>query len=301
MSSKIKRAIFTILICVTLTSCNPANTPTAIIASALPTTTTSSETPLPVISQTPTFTSTATLLPTLEPTATLTPLPVLSQQASESEMQKLLQNDVGCKMPCFLGVIPEKTTVGELKNILNRFGVTLHDYEGKGLAYAIEQFANSNVPPEAVFHISDGLVKSMRVYPNEANQFEWSIYSPSAILKRFGAPSKVTFGLSVIHEPTPTPWKGWYRMTFYYDDLGIIINYGDPEIVLDELITVCPNKDDFDGSRIWLGNSPYYPPSKDADGPLEDVTSFTLESFKEYLLLGPGACFYLKRDAIPIY
>jgi hypothetical protein len=34
---------------------------------------------------------------------------------------------------------------------------------------------------------------------------------------------------------------------------------------------------------------------------LEDVTSFTLESFRDYLLLGPGACFYLRSSAIPIY
>lgn len=298
MANQIKRAITMVFICITSVSCNSVNTPIAITASELPATNTMS---LPILSQTPSFTSTAFLTQTLEPIATLTPMPVLSQQDSESEIKELLQNDTDCKMPCFLGVIPEKTTVDELKNIFNHFGVPLHDYQGKGLAYAIEQSPISEVPPQAIFHIDNEVIQSIRVYPNGLNQFEWSIYSPSSILKRFGTPSKVTFGLQVIHEPTPTPWKGWYHMTFYYDNLGIIINYGDPEIVLDELITICPNKDKFIGNRIWLGNSPYYPPSQDEDGSLETVTSFTLESFKEYLLLGPGACFYLKRDAIPIY
>ena len=90
-------------------------------------------------------------------------------------------------------------------------------------------------------------------------------------------------------------------MTVYYDDLDFIIQYGLPEIRLDELITVCPNKDDFEYTRIWLGKNPNHPPSKSHDGPLEEVTSFTLESFREYLLLGAGACFYLKASAIPIY
>jgi hypothetical protein len=269
-----------------------------ITASAIPAT---NSTLLPILSQTPSVTPTITFTPTLEPTATLTPLRVLSQQASESEIRDLLQNDVDCKPPCFLGVFPEKTTVDELKNIFKRFGLPLHDYEGKGRAYAVEQFPNGDVPPETGFHLSDGLVKSMRVYPNRSNQFEWSIYSPSAMLKRFGTPSKVTFGLTVVHEPTPTPWKGWYHMTFFYDNLNLIISYSEPEIRLGELITVCPNKDDFQGAIIWLGKSPYYPPSPDVDGPLEDVTSFTLESFRDYLLLGPGACFYLKASAIPIY
>lgn len=298
MSSKTKRAIFTVLICITLVSCNPVNTPTAIIASTLPST---SATPLPIISQTPTFTPTVTSPPTLEPTITLTSLPELSRQASESEIKELLQNDTKCEPPCFLGVIPEKTTVDELKLIFNRFRLPLYDYEGKGRAYALEKFPNSEIPPETRFNLGDGLIKSMEVNIDRSNQFEWSIYSPSTILKRYGTPSKVTFGLQVIHEPTPTPWKSWYHMTFFYDDLDLIILYHRPEIRLDELITVCPNKDDFLGAFIWLGKSPYYQPSPDEDGALEDVTSFTLESFKEYLLLGPGACFYLKRDAIPIY
>ncbi len=298
MYSKIKRAIFTVIICITLASCNPVSTPSPIVVSELPATGT---TPLPIISQTPSFISTATLSPTLEPTITLTPLPVLSQQASESEIRDLLQNDVDCKPPCFLGVIPEKTTVDELKLIFNHFGSPLYDYEGKGRAYALEKFPNSELPPETGFHLDSGFVKSMRVYLDRSNQFEWSIYSPSAMLKRYGTPSKITFGLQVIHEPTPTPWKAWYHMTFFYDDLDLIIWYYEPEIRLDELITVCPNKDEFQGAIMWLGRSPYYPPSPDEDGALEDVTSFTLETFKEYLLLGSGACFYLKRDAIPIY
>jgi hypothetical protein len=298
MANIIKRVIFIVCICVALASCNSVNAPTIASTSVLSATSTP---PSSVISRTPTFTSTPTSSPTSEPAATLTPLQVLSQQASENEIMNLLQNDVDCKPPCFLGVIPEKTTLDELRNIFNHFGLPMHDYEGKGLAYAVEQFPDSDVPPEVVFHISNGLVKNARVYPNKSNQFEWSIYSPSAMLKRFGTPSKVTFGLTVVHEPTPTPWKGWYHMTFFYDDLNLIISYSEPEIRLGELITVCPNKDDFQGALIWLGKSPYYPPSPDADGPLEDVTSFTLESFKDYLLLGPGACFYLKASAIPIY
>ncbi|MEK6751780.1 MAG: RNA-binding protein [Chloroflexota bacterium] len=294
MSNKIKRGIFTVLICVTLISCTSVNIPTATTTKKLPETDTT-------INQTPTITFTPFVTRTLEPVATTTSLPVLSQQISESEIKELLQNDVVCKLPCFLGIIPEKTTVEELKNIFNHFGLPLHDYEGKGRAYAVEKFPNSDIPPSVVFHLSKGLVKSMRVSLYQSNQFEWSIYSPSAILQRFGTPSNVTFELDVIHEPTSTPWKAWYHMTFFYDDLDLIIWYHRPEIRLDKFITVCPNKDDFQGAVLGLGKSSYYPPSPDEVGLLEEVTSFTLESFKEYLLLGPGACFYLKRDSIPIH
>lgn len=293
MTNQINKTSVIILFYITLASCNSANTPIA-------TTTNIFETDI-AISQTPAGTFLPVAPPTLEPTITLTSFPVLSQQVSESEIKGILQNDAKCKPPCYLGVIPEKTTVDELKLIFNRFGLPLYDYEGKGRAYALEKFPNSEIPPETIFYLDNGLVKNMEVNIDRSNQFEWSIYSPSAILRRYGTPSKVTFGLQVIHEPTPTPWKSWYHMTFFYDDLDLIILYHRPEIRLDELITVCPNKDDFLGAFIWSGISSIYQPSPDEDGPLEEVTSFTLESFKEYLLLGPGACLYLKRDAIPIY
>lgn len=53
---------------------------------------------------------------------------------------------------------------------------------------------------------------------------------------------------------------------------------------------------------IWLGNTPEqdYPPLPTEDGSLEEVTSFTLESFRDFLLLGADACFDLKANAIPI-
>ena len=178
----------------------------------------------------------------------------------------------------------------------------MRDYEGKGLAYAVEDFPTKQVSPQTIYYIADGVVKSAEVFLNQSTQLEWSAYSPIALLSQFGAPSEVTFGLQVIHEPSPTPAKGWYSMTFFYHDLDLIIRYSDVEITLGELITVCPNKDDFSqGAHMWLGKSPEYAPLPSQDGPLREVTSFTPESFRDFLLLGPGACFELKATAIPIY
>jgi hypothetical protein len=55
--------------------------------------------------------------------------------------------------------------------------------------------------------------------------------------------------------------------------------------------------------RTWVGLVRDFRSALPAleDDPLEDVTSFNLEIFRDYLLLGPGACFYLKASAIPIY
>ena len=199
----------------------------------------------------------------------------------------------------FLGVMPEQTTLGELKNIVLRFGLPLYDYQGT--VYSIGYDSDQDTTPDTQFFIQSGMVNSIEISIDPKNEFEWSLYSPAGVLKRLGVPSFVTFGLQVVHEPTPTSWKAWYLMTFYYDDLDFIIQYGLPEVTLGELITVCPNKDTFDDTFLWLGKNPDHPPYKSQDDPLEDVTSFTLERFRDYILLDPGACFYLKRNAIPIY
>jgi len=252
-----------------------------------------------------TITSSPSAVPLLKPTemvvptATLTPPISFSLELRDSEIRRLMNDDSKCKFPCFLGIVPEQTTLGELKNILQMLGLSPAIY--KDIVYNIYNYPDKDIPPHAQFFIYKEKVNSIKIDIEQKNEFEWSLYSPANVLKRLGAPSFVTFGLQVVHEPTPTPWKAWYIMTFYYDDLDFIIQYGTPEIRLDELIIVCPNKDNFEYTRIWLGKNPDHAPLQLWDGPLEQVTSFSLESFREYLLAGPGACFYLKRDAIPIY
>lgn len=257
-------------------------------------------TPSVVPSQTTVFTPTISPTQTPEQTATLTPPPTLSLEMRDGELRQLLQDNVDCKLPCFMGITPEQTTLGELNNFFIRYG--LHPYDFHGVVFQVIHDINNAIAPDTSFYVPYGVVRSMRVRPIQSNEFEWAIFSPAKVLQDYGAPSKVTFGLQVIHEPSPTPLKAWYIMTFYYDELDFIIQYSNAEIKLGKSITVCPNKDEFtQGAFLWLGKNPDHPPLPTQDGPLEDVTSFTTESFRDFLLLGPGACFDLKASAIPIY
>jgi hypothetical protein len=262
------------------------------------------ETPTLTLTFTPTYTSLPTATSTLAstatpgPTASLTPFPTLPQSLGEFEIMQLLQDNSRCKPPCFLGVTPGQTTTDELKNIFFHYGIYLHDYEGKGRANTIEQYPNSKIPPESEFHFDNGKVSYIRVNIDQSNSAEWSLYSPPALLKRLGVPSKVKFNLEVSHDWPPSNWGG-YRITMFYDNLDFVIEYDSHPVKLEKLITTCPNSDYFGYAEILLGN---YPRNfMDEGGDLEAVTTFTLESFRNYLLLGPGACFYLNEGAIPIY
>jgi hypothetical protein len=58
---------------------------------------------------------------TLKPTMTLTPPATSSLEESNQEIRQLMQNDVECKPPCFLGVVPEQTSLGEIKERVMAF------------------------------------------------------------------------------------------------------------------------------------------------------------------------------------
>lgn len=293
----VTRSLFLLCLYLMLAACDSRNKPIPVSENELSPT---QFTPSPVLSPTPVFTPTRSPTPTPTGTATLTPPPTLSLQMRDAELRQLIIDNVGCQPPCFMGIVPEQTTLGELNNFFIRYG--LHPYDFHRRVFEVNYEMNDEIPPDTRFYIQNGVVKSIKVRLIQSHAFEWALYSPARVLNDLGAPSKVTFGLQVIHEPSPNPLQGWYRMTFYYDDLDLIIHYGDAEIKLGELITVCPNRDSFsDSASLWLGKSPDDPPRSSLDGPLEEVTPFTPESFKDFLLLGPGACFDLKASAIPIY
>lgn len=256
-------------------------------------------TPSPFQSETPISASILSFTATPESEETPIPHPTLSQSTSETEINQLMQNDIECKLPCFLGVIPAQTTVDELENIVTHYG--LHHSNTLGTAYTIFSFGQSEIPPYSSFYIQHGMVQTIEIEIHQTNEFQWSLYYPAAMLNRFGSPSRVSFGFATISESGFIPSEVWYYMTFVYDDLDLVIEYFMAEVKFGELVTVCPNKDIFRGATISLGKPLEGTPSPTKDGTLEETTSFNLETFRDFLLLEPDACFDLKSSAVPFY
>src|SRR5574341_254001 len=205
----------------------------------------------------------------------------------ESEIKQLLQ-DNNCKPPCFLGVVPEQTTVEELEAIFTRYGVPLQ--KGSfGYSNLRDTFSEQLIP-YTTFSIRDNKVHSMSIAVENNNKFVLSLYSPINVMKRFGTPSKVEFSMTSINRSL---MRGLYTMKFYYDDLDFVIQYSGLEVRLVEVITVCPNIDEFNSASLSLGKDPDIIMINTFNFPLEEVTSFTLESFRKYML-GPATCFDLK-------
>ena len=212
-----------------------------------------------------------------------TPTPV----SIDSEIKQLLQ-DNNCKPPCFLGIIPEQTTVEELETIFTRYGTPL---QKSSFGYSTPR--DEQLIPYTTFSIRDNKVHSISISVATTNEFAWFLYSPKNVMERFGTPSKVEFGMTSVNGSL---MQGWYTMKYYYDDLDFVIQYLGLEVRLAELITVCPNTDKFNNASLSLGKDPVLRLLDTFNFPLEEVTSFTLESFREYML-GTAACFDLKGKA----
>lgn len=86
----------------------------------------SSPTTIPTPTVSPTFTP--TISHTLPPS--LTPLPTISFDNALWKFEVLLATNGGCRLPCFWGMTPGRTTVAEMNQFTNRFPPDLVDIDG---------------------------------------------------------------------------------------------------------------------------------------------------------------------------
>jgi len=232
-------------------------------------------------------------------TATLTPPATLEPVQAKDSLQSLLQ-EPDCLAPCFWGVIPGKTTLGEAKNIFTHLGLGLehtNTRDNKDFYGVIYDFDNGlSVTP--VLTIQNELVKSLRVDINpEKRQAgvprEWLAYSPETLINHYGRPSRVDF---FVGRGAPSVS---YAMVLYFESADLIVEYGGYDVTFEKTsFRVCPLIDQQDNVSIWLGENPENPPG-DAM-PLEDASSITLEEFSK-LMTGNSdeVCIYLKEEIFP--
>ena len=87
----------------------------------------------PTLPQTIPSTSTSTIFPT--PAVTLTPNPTLETEQAREIIKAFLHDGGDCETPCFLGIFPGKSTLGEAKDIFMHLGLSTKKitYEGNNI------------------------------------------------------------------------------------------------------------------------------------------------------------------------
>jgi hypothetical protein len=289
---------------------SPTSSHNTLVPTRLPTTIM----PITQLSSTPTLTETSSSPPIKPLTRTETPLPLLTATLTppatlipinaKATINASMQELVDCSAPCFWGITPGQTTLGEALNIFTQLGLSIltNTEDNKtyyGVRYEFTNGSSLGVSPI----VNNDLITSLviDITPEERNVGTpkgWITYSPETLIKRYGLPDRVDFYVGYPRDLDPTP-TAFYYMDLYFDDKELIVEYSFPKITppISEL-RVCPLTDQSDLVRIWLGKYPYYPPLGGV--PLEEATSMTVEEFSALMMADPAkACFNLKSELFP--
>jgi hypothetical protein len=182
----------------------------------------------PIPTFTPMVTQTALPMVTILPTWTLKPtLP--SKQAQEYALEMVRTNG-GCKLPCWLGITPGKTTWGEAYGILAPFAKDIDPQEP-------EPGNISHVP----FSFPDSTERGAYLTYNKAGVV-FQIETPENIplpelLTTYGPPSEIRIHAIGVYTMDPV---GRFTLVLFYQNQGIMAVY-DGENEKSNFIHICPS------------------------------------------------------------
>lgn len=131
------------------------------------------------VSPTPLAISLTTVTPfltfTLSPTPTWTPSPTLSRQDALALVKNLLENNGGCRLPCWWGITPGVTEWNQARHFLETFAIEIKGYEQTIIKPVIdielgkERTATDGVPVQQVdyfitYEITNGVRAEIYVF-----------------------------------------------------------------------------------------------------------------------------------------
>lgn len=247
----------------------------------------------------PTFTQTLTVTPIPSPTLTL-PATLEPVQAS-AEIRVLLESPQNCPFPCFWGIIPNITTLGEANNLFTRLRAPLRSFE-ENIFTASPRF--DQLPMIVNLEVQDGLVKRVNArivfdrYKGPDILHLMAAFSPTNLIRLYGKPSQVEFSIFYPTEPGFPEGIAWYGMILRFDQYPFAVNYFESEVRDGKYINVCPLTDKFTTVEPLIGYDPATYRSKGIFGmPLEKITSLNMDQFVELMTEENGlACFDLNAE-----
>lgn len=266
---------------------------------------TATSTATPTIAIEPTLTETpGNIIPTLIGKLTLTPIQTLSTSSREEKLQELLSTNLGCKLPCYWGMMPGETTWEKAQEFLAPFANEILSgdfgyFKENGVivpkATTAARFTVTGYPKELVidFLVSNGTITEISV-DHDTNKIRYSL---DKLLAELGQPEEILIYL----EPETPTGKPWYVFHLYYPTAGVMASFEGEAERTGGSIKYCPTEDT---PRLRL-----YPPGsytlKEMIGIFFDPPGFVVPSLEEYSgmsstefyiqMMKPGSCFSVKE------
>lgn len=229
----------------------------------------------------------------------------------QDEMSALLSDNNGCELPCFLGIVPGKSTLEDAKTLLLKFHLADRIYHAEGSGrYRINTFVeleNISLELDITFFVQEDIVSWIKVETDligggkgKTEAFKtMSRYSLSEIFQRHGVPDEIYFEM-------PDRYIGYYPLLVIYEGKMAILLEGETTVDADSFFTICPNIRDYEYIGLKLA---LISPSSATDvrtlifdvpeGPtLEEVTGISIEEFYQLMLSEKenAGCFQVKKE-----
>ncbi len=155
------------------------------------------DTPFP--SETPTVTNTATFAPSATPKPSLTPLP--TSENPRIAIWRLLNNNGGCRLPCFWGITPGETTVDEFHQFVNQFPKEAEGLSHEQGFYTFYYVAplNTDAASPVIFFDDGSMIHGIGIKLETA----YLSFPLTRLLSEYGMPDQVLIGdsdLFVLYE-----------------------------------------------------------------------------------------------------
>lgn len=160
-----------------------------------------------------------------------TPLPTLSSDGAREMVKELLENNAGCRLPCWWGIIPGKTRWTDARSFLESFALYVGETGGVRVPLPTS-YSDANYLEHGYF-IRNGIVEYIRVFNfNLAPNY----YLPK-FLETYGVPEEIYIRTFAQEE------MGIQNFTvdLFYQNFGVLIEYstGEPLREIDDKLQNC--------------------------------------------------------------
>ncbi len=271
-----------IVVLVLLTGCSNSTAPKTTAATVSPTLVTYTPLPSPLqATRTPTPSSARTqeiVTPTVGPT--------LTADQEEALVLGMLQNNGGCRLPCWWGFMPGQTDWQIVQGFLASTGKAFTGYGDPYVTYEVSfKIPKHEITIDQAYVVRDEIIDtiwvSMSMVRNNEAVFgdplfadDLQPYMLPRFLEFYGQPDKV-----LVKTFSSAPEGGWvpFRLMLFYPRQGVLVIYQGPNERVDQKIRWCPSKTNI---ALWLW-------SPERELALEDVAgmgpNLTAEELSTYL------------------
>jgi hypothetical protein len=279
-----KKALLFCLICLLISSCNYSGEATASVLPSMESTPSATEILLPATTSTPT-------IPAIF--STMTFMPTLPALEAEATILNLLDNNSGCRLPCFLGIVPGLTNELEAISFLRQFDKISPTSEIKfrrdDLLVSLDVTAEggyNETHPEIVKWVDANMMvyrqletKIDKIYGNPYYAESFRNYTLPYLLSTYGPPDQ-----AYVYLDTGIADMGLgldlYLLHLDYSSQGWVAHLEMPLYRKGNLYLGCPSEA-FTNLRLWSPDNPARDFELDSDVlfTTEEASGLTLEEF----------------------